>query len=154
MAGSRRMLGESAAQRRQCAPQTLPAPCRPDVGLTIPATLITNEPAEARTFIQKHGIGRTIYKAFSGTREAWRETRLVKEEEIALVDSGTLRARDLQRYIEATVDLRVTVVGDEVFPAAIFSQQSAYPIDFRMDMANTRIEAHMCQTTWRRCCAT
>jgi hypothetical protein len=47
-----------------------------------------------------------------------------------------------QRYIDAVVDLRVTVVGDEIFPAALYSQQSAYPIDFRMDMVNTQIEKH------------
>ncbi len=47
-----------------------------------------------------------------------------------------------QRYVEAAVDLRVTVVGNEIFPAALYSQRSAYPIDLRMDMANTRIEAH------------
>ena len=47
----------------------------------------------------------------------------------------------IHEYVPADVDLRVTVVGSEVFPAAIHSQDSAYPVDFRMDMANTRIEA-------------
>jgi glutathione synthase/RimK-type ligase-like ATP-grasp enzyme len=113
-----------------------------DVGLSIPATLVTSDPARARAFIETHGIGRTIYKAFSGTREAWRETRLVKQEELHLLDSVRYAPVIFQHYIEATVDLRVTVVGDDIFPAALFSQQSAYPIDFRMDMANTRIESH------------
>ena len=44
-----------------------------------------------------------------------------------------------QEYIEAEYDLRITVVGDEIFPAAIYSQQTSYPVDFRMDMANARI---------------
>lgn len=113
-----------------------------DAGLSIPETLITSDPRAARAFIETHGIGRTIYKAFSGTREAWRETRLVKDEELPLLDSVRYAPVIFQRYIEAVVDLRVTVVGTDVFPAALYSQQAAYPIDFRMDMANTRIEAH------------
>lgn len=113
-----------------------------DVGLTIPSTLITNDPAQARSFIETHGVGRTIYKAFSGTREAWRETRLVKPEELALLDSVRFAPVIFQSYIGATIDLRVTIVGEKVFPAALYSQQSAYPIDFRMDMVNTRIAQH------------
>jgi len=46
-----------------------------------------------------------------------------------------------QEYIEARYDLRITVVGDRIFPAAIYSQETAYKIDFRMDIANARIEA-------------
>lgn len=114
-----------------------------EIGLTIPETLITSDPDLAREFVAQHGIGRTIYKAFSGTREAWRETRLVKEEEVPLMDAVRFAPVIFQRYIEARVDLRVTVVGDDIFPAALYSQQSAYPIDFRMDMAHTRIEAHV-----------
>lgn len=46
-----------------------------------------------------------------------------------------------QEYVEAVYDLRVTVVGERVFAAAIHSQETAYPVDFRMDMANARVEA-------------
>jgi glutathione synthase/RimK-type ligase-like ATP-grasp enzyme len=38
--------------------------------------------------------------------------------------------------------LRVTVVGDDIFPAAVYSQESSYPVDFRMDMTKTRVEPH------------
>jgi Glutathione synthase/Ribosomal protein S6 modification enzyme (glutaminyl transferase) len=113
-----------------------------DVGLTIPETLITSDPALAREFVARLGVGRTIYKAFSGTREAWRETRLVKEDEVPLMEAVRFAPVIFQRYIEAKVDLRVTVVGNEIFSAALYSQQSTYPIDFRMDMAHTRIEVH------------
>lgn len=113
-----------------------------EVGLPIPDTLITSDPRLAREFIDLHGLGHTIYKAFSGTREAWRETRLVRKEELALLDAVRFAPVIFQRYIDAVVDLRVTVVGDAIFPAAVHSQQSAYPIDFRMDMANTRIDVH------------
>ena len=46
-----------------------------------------------------------------------------------------------QEYVEALVDLRVTVVGREIFPAAIHSQETAYPIDFRIDISRARIES-------------
>ena len=46
-----------------------------------------------------------------------------------------------QQYVEASVDLRLTVVGEEVFAAAIHSQETEYKIGFRIDITNARIEA-------------
>jgi glutathione synthase/RimK-type ligase-like ATP-grasp enzyme len=37
------------------------------------------------------------------------------------------------------VDLRITVVGDKIFPAAIHSQDTSYKVDFRMDMGAARV---------------
>jgi glutathione synthase/RimK-type ligase-like ATP-grasp enzyme len=37
-------------------------------------------------------------------------------------------------------DLRVTVVGMEVFAAAIHSQETEYPVDSRIDIINAEIE--------------
>lgn len=113
-----------------------------EVGLSVPETLVTNDPVLAREFVTRHGIDRTIYKAFSGTHDAWRETRLVKEREVSLIDSVRYAPVIFQEYIEAEVDLRITVVGSDIFPAAIHSQETTYPVDFRMDMANAKIEAH------------
>lgn len=112
-----------------------------DVGLTIPRTLISNDPAVVRGFIEAQGHERTIYKAFSATEQDWRETRLLRSEELALVDHVQYAPVIFQEYIEARYDLRITVIGDSIFPAAIYSQESAYKMDFRMDIANSRIEA-------------
>ena len=46
-----------------------------------------------------------------------------------------------QEYVDAVYDLRITLVGDEIFAAAIHSQQTSYPTDFRMDMSNAKIAA-------------
>ena len=55
-------------------------------GLAIPRTLITNDPDAARRFVgQQNGSG-TIYKAFSATEKEWRETRLLRDDEQALLD--------------------------------------------------------------------
>src|SRR5262249_32165030 len=45
-----------------------------------------------------------------------------------------------QQYVPAVYDLRVTIVGSSVFPAAIHSQDTAYPVDCRIDIAHARID--------------
>ena len=112
------------------------------VGLTVPETLISNDPEVATKFVEEHGIESTIYKSFSGTRDAWRETRLLKEDELSLIDAVRYAPVIFQEYIDAQFDLRVTVVGKEIFPAAIHSQETSYKVDFRMDMSNARVEPH------------
>lgn len=111
------------------------------VGLRIPETLITSDPDAARAFIDRRGPARTIYKAFSATPQSWRETRLLREEELLLLEQVRYAPVIFQEYVEARVDLRVTIVGDDLFAAAIHSQESSYPVDFRMDLAATQIEA-------------
>ena len=112
-----------------------------EVGLRIPATLITNDPDEARSFVDARGYRGVVYKAFSATETEWRETRILRQEELALLDHVRYAPVIFQEYIEALYDLRVTIVGEEVFSAAIHSQQTAYAVDFRMDMENAAIEA-------------
>ena len=98
-----------------------------DVGLETPATLITNNPADARAFIEARGIGRGDYKTFSATAQEWRETRLVKAEELELLEYVRHAPVIFQEYIPATVDLRITVVGEEIFPAAIYLKTRPIP---------------------------
>ena len=112
-----------------------------DVGLRIPVTLITNDPAEARSFVDARGYRGVVYKAFSATETEWRETRLLRREELPLLDHVRYAPVIFQEYIEALYDLRVTVVGDEVLAAAIHSQETAYSVDFRMDIENAEVEA-------------
>jgi glutathione synthase/RimK-type ligase-like ATP-grasp enzyme len=112
-----------------------------EVGLTIPKTLITNDVDQARQFIATQGYDRTIYKAFSATQQEWRETRLLKQEELDLLDNVRYAPVIFQEYIEAQYDLRITIVGQEIFAAAIHSQSTAYKVDMRMDIAHAQIEA-------------
>ena len=111
-----------------------------EVGLPIPETLITNEPEEAREFIGRRGHDRTVYKSFSATEKEWRETRLLRREEIHLLHQVRHAPVIFQEYVETGYDLRVTVVGAEIFTAAIHSRETSYKVDFRMDIANARIE--------------
>lgn len=112
-----------------------------EVGLQIPSTLVTNDVAAARSYVDARGYRDVICKAFSATEQQWRETRMLGEPELAALENVRYAPVIFQEYVPAEVDLRVTVVGEELFTAAIYSQQSEYPVDFRMDMANTRVEA-------------
>lgn len=85
-----------------------------EMGLRIPRTLITSDPDRGREFIQTEGIGRTIFKTFSCTHEVWRETRLVRQEDLEILDSVRLAPVIFQEYVPADVDLRITTVGDRV----------------------------------------
>lgn len=110
------------------------------VGLRIPPTLITNDPAEARKFADARAYRDIVYKSFSSTEEEWRETRLLKTDELNLLDHVQHAPVIFQHYVEASYDLRITAVGDRLFPAAIYSQETSYKIDCRIDIAAAKIE--------------
>ncbi len=112
-----------------------------DVGLTVPKTLVTNSPAATEAFVHQMPTGKAIYKSFSATEREWRETRLLGQAELEKLNNIQYAPVIFQEYIEADVDVRVTVVGEQVFAAAIYSQQSSYKVDFRMDMLNVPVEA-------------
>jgi glutathione synthase/RimK-type ligase-like ATP-grasp enzyme len=87
--------------------------------MRVPDTLMTSDPGAALAFIERHGIGGTIHKIFAATHQVWRETRLVRVEDVALLESVRLAPVIFQERIPAVADVRVTVVGDDVFPMAI-----------------------------------
>src|ERR1700730_2005854 len=111
-----------------------------EIGFDIPKTLITSDPEAARGFIGELGIDRTVYKSFSATAEHWRETRILRQDELAVIDNVRFAPVIFQEYIPAEIDLRITLVDGNIFAAAIYSQETAYQHDFRMDMFSARVE--------------
>ena len=105
------------------------------VGLPVPRTLVTNNPDEARRFIADVGPAQTVYKTFLATEEHWRETRVLREDELQMLESVRLAPVIFQEYIAADADIRVTIVGDDMFATAIRSNPRGYSVDYRMDMA-------------------
>lgn len=103
-------------------------------GLTTPRTLVTNDPARARAFAQELGPGRTVYKSFRALEGAWRETRLLRPAEMDVLDAVRHAPVIFQEYVPGDVDLRVTVVGERIFVAAIRSSDTAYALDFRLEL--------------------
>lgn len=104
------------------------------LGFRTPRTLMTSDPTRAQKFIEDEGIGNVIHKTFAATYQVWRETRLVRDEDLAELESLRLAPVIFQEYIPAVADLRVTIVGDEVFPMAIDARGTNYEVDFRVSM--------------------
>lgn len=110
------------------------------VGLRVPPTLVTNRPEEARAFIDDTGLGRTVFKAFIATLDAWRETRLVQREDLDHLDSVRYAPVIFQEYIPG-VDLRITIIGDEMYAAEIDARGTSYPVDMRMVIGESTVRA-------------
>lgn len=111
-----------------------------EVGLELPRTLVTNDPAEARAFVGELGLDRVVFKAFLASSEAWRETRLVRAAELAQLDAVRYAPVIFQELVHGP-DLRVTVVGDEVLAAEIDATASSYPVDMRMVVGESTVRA-------------
>lgn len=111
------------------------------LGLRVPRTCMTNDPERARAFVAAQAGG-AIFKSFSATPQTWRETRPVREVDLELMDTVRFAPVIFQELIGGGLDIRVTVIGDEVFPAEIRAGESAYEFDFRLDSAHAPIAVH------------
>jgi RimK-like ATP-grasp domain len=110
-----------------------------EIGLSLPRTLVTNKPEDARKFISKVGVGKTAFKAFLATQEAWRETRLVEPSDLEQLESVRYAPVIFQEYVDG-VDLRVTVVGHKIFAAEIDARKTRYPVDMRMVVGDASVQ--------------
>jgi hypothetical protein len=89
------------------------------LGLEIPRTMMTSDPEETREFWRSCN-GDVIYKQFIALPEAWSETRKLGEAETKVADAAIRLAPVIfQQHIAAVADLRVTIIGEEVFAAAV-----------------------------------
>jgi glutathione synthase/RimK-type ligase-like ATP-grasp enzyme len=102
------------------------------IGFEIPRTLITNSPEDARRFRADCG-GDVIYKAFLASPMAWRETRRLRDEDMAMLDSVRLAPVIFQAYVPSVRDLRVTCVGRKVHAAGADMTKVDYATDMRMN---------------------
>lgn len=98
------------------------------LGFNIPSTIVTNHPKKALEFYGKHKEG-LIYKPI-------RHGYLKRDETISLVYTNRVTSAEasqlnnvrlspslLQEYIEKDVEIRATVVGDDVFAVELHSQE-------------------------------
>ena len=107
------------------------------LGFEVPRTLITTNPEEVRFFYESCK-GQVIYKVmtdpFLAMGKVTADTNspefvprstfatLITDAELAMADSVKLVPCLFQEYIPKQIELRVTVIGDEVFAAEIHSQ--------------------------------
>ncbi|MEX1133739.1 MAG: ATP-grasp domain-containing protein [Acidimicrobiia bacterium] len=89
-------------------------------GFRTPETLVTNDPEAVRTFRRHHG--RIIYKSVSGLRSIVTE---FSEEDDSRLEAIRSCPTQFQALIEG-IDVRLHVVGDEVFATAIESHGTDY----------------------------
>lgn len=122
-----------------------------ELDFRIPRTLMTNCPEHALHFFDECNGG-VIYKTFSSYHQADETgaykgiyTNLISREQlVAGSDRIKLAPCIFQEYIRKMVELRVTVIGDQIFAAEIDSQSSARStIDWRRyDFAQTPYRKH------------
>lgn len=92
-------------------------------GLSVPPTLVTNDLAEARAFIAAHGqvvskaLRWTLYERGGVGMTSWAEPVTADE----LDDTVCLAPHLFQAQVDKVADLRVLVVGHQVFPVRIES---------------------------------
>lgn len=108
-----------------------------EIGFTIPETIVTNNPREVRNFFDRCG-GKIIFKAIYhefldyGDKSFSIPTTLITEQHFEKIDLIRHMPSLFQELIEKEYELRVTVVGDKIFPIKIDSQKNTLTaVDWR-----------------------
>ena len=114
----------AASELLNCKPHQLRL--AQQVGLTVPKTTITNNPAAVEKIFDEVDHGRVIFKSltplFLPPNKLLYTTEITKEFPSASRDSITQCPAIYQELVERKSDLRITVVGRKVFPVRIASQ--------------------------------
>src|SRR5437763_10358430 len=90
------------------------------MGFRVPETLITNDPELVQEFVRAHA--RVVYKSTSGIRSIVSELDDAAQSRLHLIRWCPVQ---FQRYVEG-MDVRVHVVGAEVFATSISSAATDY----------------------------
>jgi hypothetical protein len=117
-------------QRAAIKPRQLAAASA--AGLRVPKTLITSDAEEAVAFVRSHS--RVIHKAMSSPPHRLLDTREWSAFEESRLDDLALSPIVLQEMIEGPSDLRVTVVGQQLFTAEIHGTPRYRGPDSRLDL--------------------
>jgi glutathione synthase/RimK-type ligase-like ATP-grasp enzyme len=103
-----------------------------EVGFKVPRSIITNDSGSALSFFDQCG-GRVVYKPLSGTNLPTDEetgplsvhTSIVQREHLLQLSAAVSATPCLfQEYIQKETELRLTIIGGEVFPVQIDSQHA------------------------------
>ena len=131
----------------QCGSKIVQLRAAQEVGLEIPVTLISNDPAEIRRFLRERP-GQVAFKPlvtsfWRGDEDAVAATYTTVIDEDMLVDDTLLRTTPgiFQELVEKSYELRVTVLGKRVMAARVLSQDTqAGKIDWRKAYDELRME--------------
>ncbi|WP_294217306.1 MvdC/MvdD family ATP grasp protein [uncultured Chryseobacterium sp.] len=111
------------------------------IGLKIPETCMTNNPEQARQFILKHknviGKMQTGFAIYEDGVENVVFTNVIDKDKLEELDSLQYCPMQFQNRLEKKKELRVTVVGQDIYAFEIDSQKSeAAKVDWRKDGLN------------------
>lgn len=107
------------------------------VGLPVPATVVTNDPEEVRTFVAEVGevvvkpLAEPIVSEAGGQKAVW--TRRISSTDLTDLVGVELTMHLVQQWIPKACDVRLTVVGPHLFPVAIHAHSETTRIDWRTD---------------------
>jgi glutathione synthase/RimK-type ligase-like ATP-grasp enzyme len=116
-----------------------------DAGMPVPPTLVTNQPDLVRAFHARHG--RLVYKSISGIRSIVTE---LDEASLQRLDRIRLLPTQFQAYVDG-VDVRVHMVGDQVFATEIASAATDYRYARRNGEVATLSPTELPAVVQRRC---
>lgn len=115
-------------------------------GLHVPATLITNDPSSVTPFAMRHGR-RIVTKVLGGIvhTEGGQRGQLYTYR-VPPEDWPNPRIRLTahlfqQEIVDKAYEVRVTIVGDRMFPVRIIAPDGPGRLDWRRDSGNLRYEA-------------
>ena len=127
-------------------------------GLSVPPTLMSNDPARIRRFLEEHR-GRAIYKPFypaqwdNEDRVAVLLTSEVEAEDLPGDETLRLTPGIFQAKVDKAHELRVTVMGAHVTAARILSQEvEGARLDWRAAGAQIRVEPDRLPEEVERAC--
>jgi len=103
-----------------------------DLGLEVPPTIITNHPEDVIEFARRQSpplVAKTVHNKLlpvdAGSRySAYVLTEGVANRDFAYVDAIRHCPVSFQPYVDKRVELRVTIVGNRVFPVEVRSQET------------------------------
>jgi len=129
--------------------------------LEIPRSLVTNNPDEAKDFFE-HCKGEMIYKTLSGGMIASEDgevlsiyTNRITADNLKDIQRVKYTACLFQEYVPKQIELRITVIGSNVFAAEIHSQHSERSAtDWRASYEDLRYAIHELPSEVRQKCLT
>ncbi|WP_224372183.1 MvdC/MvdD family ATP grasp protein [Hyalangium versicolor] len=145
---------------RRASRQPLQLKLASALGMELPPTLITNDPEEFLEFYAKHEgniVSKLPSPALTMTLkhlQLARYTQQVTRRDLVHADSIRYAPVTFQAYVPKRMELRITVVGEQVFAAEIHSQKANRTrIDWRRyDLGHTPHYPHTLPDGVRRSC--
>ncbi|MCC2110902.1 MAG: hypothetical protein KDJ16_02590 [Hyphomicrobiales bacterium] len=104
-----------------------------ELGLKVPDTIVTNDPATAREFIESRVDSGCIFKILTHAPESIIETRKIERTHLDNIENLLHAPVIFQELVPRRTDIRATVVDDEVFCVAIDAEKPIASIDWRLD---------------------